>query len=76
MAVASLVLGILSIIGSICVWYIAIILGIIGLVLGIKDQSGSGIRKAGIVTNIIGISFSAVWLIFFILIFGTSFAFF
>ncbi len=62
MAVASLVLGILSIIGALCLPIFGVIFGVIGLPLGIFDKSNSGIRKAGIVTNIIGIVFAIIWI--------------
>jgi Domain of unknown function (DUF4190) len=70
-AIASLVLGILSLI----VPYIGIVLGIIGLVLankGIKEiavygQGGRGLGVAGRVTSIIGIVLGGIlWLFVFL----------
>lgn len=67
MAVASMVLGILSIVLC-CMWYAALPMGIIGLILGIvslkKGNLGAGMAKAGIVTSVIGIVFVLVILLF------------
>ncbi len=64
MGIASLVLGILSIIVGLCVAIIGVPLGIVGLALGIFEKEPSGIKKAGIILNIIGLVVSAGWLIF------------
>ena len=64
-AVASLVLGILSIVFC-CCWYIGLILGVVGLILAIiakKNGNQEGICKAGLVLNIIGVAISAIFLI-------------
>lgn len=65
-AIASLVLGIVSIVFG---WWtyvslICLALGIVGLVLGVKarKESPTGIATGGIVTSIIGICFSGVFL--------------
>ncbi len=67
MGVASLVLGILSVVFSWCLWFLAIPLAIIGLPLGIIEREKSGMRTAGIVLNIIGLAISGLMLLFFIL---------
>lgn len=64
-AVASLVLGILSIVFC-CCWYLGLILGVVGLVLAIvakKNGNDEGICKAGLVLSIIGVAISAVFMI-------------
>ena len=57
LAVASLVLGILSIV-TCCAWILSIVCGIIGLILGIaaKVKGSSGMSVAGIVLNCCGIA--------------------
>jgi len=62
LAVASMVLGIISLV-LFCVWYIAIPCAIVGLVLGLiagakatrGEASGGGMAKAGIICSIIAI---------------------
>ena len=64
-AVASLVLGILSIVFC-CCWYLGLILGVVGLVLAIvakKNGNEESICKAGLVLSIIGVAISAVFMI-------------
>ena len=71
-AVASLVLGIVSIVFC-CCWYIGLICGIVGLVLAImakKNGNTEGICKAGLVLSIIGVVLGGVFLI--LAIIGTS----
>lgn len=68
-ATASLILGILSILGSCCC--IGGLFGILGLIFGClqkKDESDKkpGMAIAGIITSIIGILFSLIALIYFI----------
>ena len=67
MAVASLVLGIVSILFSFIggLNFIGLIVGIVGLVLGIlaKKKAPSGMATAGIVLCIIGVSLTALVLI-------------
>lgn len=74
-SVASLVLGIVSLVLSIiccCTyfsWIISIICGILGIIFGClaKDQDGNreGIAKAGIICSIIGITLSIIMVILF-----------
>lgn len=57
MAIASMVLGIVSIVCCWC-WYICLPCGIIGLVLGImfnKKNGSIGMSKAGVICSIIGL---------------------
>ncbi|MCC8063258.1 MAG: hypothetical protein LIO68_08490 [Rikenellaceae bacterium] len=71
-AVASLVLGILSIVTS-C-WFVGLILGIIGLVLGNKGRqaymlapdsySGYGMLNAGRIMSIIGICIGGLYILY------------
>ncbi|MBP5773012.1 MAG: DUF4190 domain-containing protein [Eubacterium sp.] len=65
-AVASLVLGILSIVFS-CCWYIGLVLGIVGLVLAAVAKSTGNqesICTAGLVLCIIGSAFGVISLLF------------
>lgn len=74
-AIASLVLGILSIV----VPWIGLIFGIIGIVLSSKakkeianyQQSGHGLAVAGLVTSIVGTAFYAL-LILLLVVFGMA----
>ncbi len=73
-AVASLVLGIISIVFGCCFWYVGIICAVIGLVLGImaNKESKSGLATAGIVLSIIALALGVLWII--LLIAGVSIA--
>lgn len=57
MHIASLVLGIISIIASFF-WYVSMPSGILAIVLGAKaaKRTGSKIAKAGLITGIVGLS--------------------
>jgi hypothetical protein len=87
---ASLVLGILSIVGCWCYGLFGIILGIIGLVLSKKDielykanpeaytSSSYGNVKAGKICSIIGVAGGGAYILFliiYIIIYGAFFAF-
>lgn len=57
MAIASMILGIVSIVTS-CIWYLGIPCAIVGLILGIlhnKKNEKSGMATAGIVCSIISL---------------------
>lgn len=71
LAVASMVCGILSIVGC-CIWYMGIILAIVGLVLGIISQAKqkNGFSLAGIITSAFGLAFGIIALIIVIASFG------
>ena len=60
MHIASLVLGIISIVTALF-WYITLPTGIIAIVLGVKSsrRTGSKMGKAGMITGIIGLSLFA-----------------
>lgn len=60
MHVASLVLGIISIITALF-WYITLPTGILAIVFGVKSalKTGSKIGKAGMITGIVGLSLFA-----------------
>lgn len=60
MNIASLVLGIISIITALF-WYIALPTGILAIVFGVKSaiRTGSKIGKAGMITGIVGLSLCA-----------------
>ncbi len=60
MHIASLVLGIISILTAIF-WYIALPTGILAIIFGAKSakKTGSKIGKAGMITGIIGLSLFA-----------------
>lgn len=77
MAIASLVLGICSIVFAViswgCLWWLSTILGVVGLVLGIidlknKKQIGEapGLAKPGVICSIVGICLSILLLVFII----------
>lgn len=60
MHIASLVLGIISIVTSLF-WYITLPTGVMAILFGVKSskRTGSKIAKAGMVTGIIGLSLFA-----------------
>ncbi len=67
LAVTSLVLGILSILFSILlfwIFYFAFIMGVIGIIMGIvsiaQHSEGKGLAVAGIITSVIGLLISLV----------------
>ena len=66
MAIASMVLGICSIVFS-CIWYLTAILSIIGIVLAIvslkQQKPGRGMAIAGLVTSIIGIILAIIFIL-------------
>lgn len=76
MAVASMVLGIVSIVFSFIggLNFVGLVVGIVGLVLGIlaKKKAPSGMATAGIVCSIIGIVLTALVLIACAACFGTA----
>lgn len=59
LAIASLVLGILSLLSSCCIFYVSIVLAIVSLVLGIVSlagkHGGKGMAIAGIVLSSISV---------------------
>ena len=70
MAMASLICGIVSIVLSlfVCLWFLAVPLGIVAVILAIVargkiargEAGGAGAAKAGLITGIIGILLSIV----------------
>jgi uncharacterized membrane protein len=85
-ATASLVLGIISIIGGLCYGVVGLICGIIGLVLANKDRklynsspelysaASLSSSNSGRVCSIIGIVLGGLWILFYlflIIMFGT-----
>ena len=60
MNIASLVLGIISIVSSLF-WYITLPTGILAIIFGVKAAkiSGSKLAKAGMITGIVGVSLFA-----------------
>lgn len=64
MAIASMVLGILSILFSCCLYYVALPCGLVGLVLGAvaikKDTAGKGMAVAGVVLSIISLALAVI----------------
>lgn len=60
MHIASLVLGIISIVSALF-WYITLPTGILAIIFGVKSarKMGSKIGKAGMITGIIGLSLFA-----------------
>ncbi len=73
MHIASLVLGIVSIISSLF-WYITLPTGILAIIFGVKSakRTGSKIGKAGMITGIVGLSLFAFIYISMILIILTN----
>lgn len=65
MGIASLVLGIVSIVMSCCITYIGLGCGIVGVILGVmsNQKNKNGITTAGIVCSIIGIVLSIILII-------------
>lgn len=68
--IASLVLGIISILLCCCYGAPSVIMGIIGLVCGIKGnkENKNGIGTAGIVCSIIGLILGLISLIYYIIV--------
>ena len=64
MAIASLVLGIVSIVVAVFGFsfqWVGILLGIVGIILGVlgkKDPAQAGLAKAGMICSIIGVALS------------------
>ena len=77
LAIASMVLGITSIVPGWCIPYLPFILGLIGVILGgvslSKKQGGKGLAVAGLVTSIISL---VIYLILFIVVGASLSAFF
>jgi len=75
MAIVSMVLGIVGVLISCCIWYIAIPLGIAGIILGIlvlrNKKPGKAMAIVGIVLSSITILFGLITMIFYI-IFSTN----
>lgn len=73
MNVASLVLGIISIVSNLF-WYITLPTGILAIVFGVKSikKTGSKLAKAGLITGIIGLALFAFVYIGMILIITLS----
>ena len=69
-AIASLILGICSFLGSCCVCFLTLVTSITGLILGIvslkRNEGGKGMAVAGIILSAVGILFSIFVMIIFI----------
>lgn len=65
LAIVSLILGIAAIVMSCCVTYLAIGLGIGGIICSVmsKKKQKSGLATAGMVCSIIGIVVAVLWII-------------
>jgi hypothetical protein len=67
-AIAAMVLGIVSVVFSCCVYYIALPCGVVGLILGIvslkKNEPGRGMAIAGIATSSVAIVLALLLLVF------------
>ena len=65
LATVSLVLGIVSVIFALPIFYIGLICGVVGLVLAVvsKKRQPSGMATAGMVLSIIGLALSLVLLL-------------
>mgnify|MGYP002626869172 CR=1 FL=1 len=66
LAIASMVLGIVSIVPGWCIPYLPLVLGLIAVILGgvsiNKKQAGKGMAIAGLVTGIISLAIYAILL--------------
>ena len=70
LSIASMILGIVSVLCSCCLWFIAIPAGIVGLILGIvgikRGGEGRGMAIAGIITSSVSIVLGLVMAVMFI----------
>lgn len=83
LAVTAMVLGIISLIGIAICAVLGVALGIVAIVMGIKAKAdiemdpyrytGMGFAKAGIITGIIGIVISALYIIVIVLFYALFF---
>ena len=68
LAIASMVLGIVSIVPGWCIPYLPLLLGLVGVILGgvslAKKQGGKGMAIAGLVTSIISLAIYVIAAIF------------
>ncbi|GJQ29808.1 MAG: hypothetical protein HBSAPP03_16920 [Phycisphaerae bacterium] len=67
LAIASLILGCVSILAS-CMHVLSLPISITGLVLGLISKTRVGVRTAGIITSICGMGIAVIWLIVVIII--------
>ena len=76
LAIASLVLGILSIVFAFVYIYVGLIAGVVGIVLGVKarKETPCGLATAGFVCSIVGTALSAVMLVCALCVVGASIA--
>jgi len=76
MGIASMVLGIVSFLIMCCVWYVAPIVSIVGLVLGIislkKEDAGKGMAITGIILSSIALLVSAIIIVCVIVAFSNT----
>lgn len=63
LGIASLILGIISLLTSLGSFRISILTGIVGLILGIKSKVKKGVNKAGIVLSSIGLVLTVLFII-------------
>ena len=67
LAIASMVLGICGVVFGCCFYWVAFILGVIGLILGAvalaKKTRGRGMAIAGLVLSIVTIAFGVIGLV-------------
>lgn len=74
MATASMVMGILSLVLS-CCCFLGIIFASLGLIFGCLskvDETFAGTAKAGLITSVIGIILSVIFMIFWIFLIGSD----
>lgn len=73
LAIASMILGIVSLVGSCCIWYLTIPCAVVGLILGIiaLKNGKDGMAIAGIVMSAIGLAI-ALLVVIFVVIYGTD----
>ena len=61
MAVASLVLGCVSLVGLLCAGGFILPVPIVGVILGVVSKTRVGLRTAGIITNSIAIALAVIF---------------
>lgn len=75
LAIAGLVLGIVSVVFSFILTWIGLIAGIVGIILSVKgrhSESKKGLATAGLVLSIIGTSLSGIFVVCALCIVGTA----
>lgn len=67
MAIASMIIGIVSLCLGLCAPYITVVPTIVGLILGVKSKTRGGIRTSGIILNSVALGISVIFVGFMII---------